>query len=254
MHSDEEDVVRRIKKEIERLKREKPEFGDIIGSIVRLNHAEGRVGKFLESGTTQTVEEYFQRVVRYYQECHEFIEHLESNDLVAWEDFLRKLGKWAYSFLRKKEVPVEVGRSQIADDCAHEAGARLANIRFPYDVHYDSWACRLTHNVCLNYIRKHTEKLDYVDIDMGEMAEWLETFSNPSDTKRADKRMDLLNAIDQLNSEDRKTFILLYYFEGADFDEIAELLNRTKNALYKLHYDALENLRKILQERGDKGG
>lgn len=254
MQSHEDGIDRRIKEEIERLKRENPDIGDVIGSIVLINHSEGRVEKFLESGTTQTVEEYFQRVVRYYQECHELIKKLESNDPSSWELFLQKLGKWAYNFLRKKGVPVEVGRYQIADDCAHEAGARLANIRFPYDVHYDSWACRVAHNVCLNYIRRHTEKLDVIDIDLTETADWLEAFSIPSDTKRTDNRLDLLDAIDELNSEDRKKFIHLYYFEGEDFDEIAKILNRTKNALYKLHFDALENLRKILQERGDNNG
>jgi RNA polymerase sigma factor (sigma-70 family) len=74
----------------------------------------------------------------------------------------------------------------------------------------------------------------------------LEALSNPSGTIQSDKRLDLLDAIDQLSSEDRRTIILLYYFEGKDFDEIAEVLDRTKNALYKLHFDALENLRKIL--------
>jgi RNA polymerase sigma factor (sigma-70 family) len=246
MAGDEDEIIKWIKSELERIKKEEPAIGEAIGPIVLLNLAEGRVEKFLENGTTQTVEEYIQRVVHYYKADNEFVQKLKAEDAAAWEAFLRKLGKWAYAFLRRKGVPVEVGRYQIADDCAHESGARLANIRFPYDVQYDGWACRVTHNVCLNYIRKHTDKLEYVDYDLTETAEWLEALSNPSGTIQSDKRLDLLDAIDQLSSEDRKTFILLYYFEGKDFDEIAEVLDRTKNALYKLHFDALENLRKIL--------
>ena len=62
--------------------------------------------------------------------------------------------------------------------------------------------------------------------------------------------MDLLSAVNKLNSEDRKRFIQLYYFEGLGFQEIAKILDRTTNALYKLHFDALENLRKILLDEG----
>ena len=254
MQGDESETVRCIKDELERIKKENPALGEAVAPIVLLNLAEGRVEKFLESGTTQTVEQYIQRVVRYYLKCHESIRLLEAEQEEAWQEFIQKLVKWAYAFLRRKGVPEHIGRAQIADDCGHEAGARLANIRFPYDVHYDSWSCRVTHNVCLNYIRKHTEKLEYVDLDLSEVSEWLAASSKPADTIQADKRMDLLNAIDQLYSEDRKTFILLYYFEGKDFDEIAEILDRTKNALYKLHFDALENLRKILHDRGDNSG
>ncbi len=254
MQGDYGGIVKQVKIELERLKREEPELAEVIGSIVLLNLAEGRIEKFLESGTTETVAEYVQRVVHFYHESHETLQQLEAEEPAAWADFLQKLGKWAFAFLRRKGVPEHVGRIQIADDCAHEAGARLANIRFPYDTPYDSWACRVTHNVCLNYIRKHTEKLKYADVDLSEMTEWLEALSNPADTERSDKRLDLLDAIEQLNSGDRKKFILLYYFEGKDFDEIAEVLDRTKNALYKLHFDALENLRKILQERGDNSG
>lgn len=251
MPRDDEAIIKRIKIELERIKDEEPEIGEAVAPIVLLNLAEGRIEKFLDSGTSLTVEEYIQRVVKYYGECWEDIRKLEEEDQTAWEEFLNKLGKWAYAFLRRKEVPESVGRYQIADDCAHEAGARLANIRFPYDVHYDSWACRVTHNVCLNYIRQNTEKIKYADFDLTEMADWLEALSKPDDTHRADQRLDLLAAIDQLSSEDRKKFILLHYFEGKDFDEIAEILERTKNALYKLHFDALENLRKILIERGN---
>lgn len=44
------------------------------------------------------------------------------------------------------------------------------------------------------------------------------------------------------------TWIRLYTFSQYTFDEIAAAMNKNKNALYKLHFDALENLREIWLE------
>lgn len=252
MRQEKRKILSELKVVIETIKRHEPEIGEAVGQVLLANLAEGRVEKFLNSGTSQTVGEYGHRVCNYYKEHHDYIRELQAEEVDAWKELLIKLRKWAYAFIRKKGVPVQADRFQIAEDCANEAGARLANIRFPYDIHYDSWACRVDQNVCLNYIRRHTDKLEYVDLDLSETDEWLRAFSNPDRTTHSDNRIDLLAAIEQLGSEDRQHFIYLHYFEGKSFSEIADILGRTKNALYKLHFDALENLRKIYQEQRDK--
>lgn len=238
--------------ELEKLKKMEPEKGAKISIIVMNNWADGRVDKFFKNKTEESSYNYICRVDNYYSICHEFVSQIDSGDEDAWNELLVKLRKWAYVFLRTKGLPNHLNLIEIANDCANDAGGRLVNIRFPYDVHYDSWCCRVVQNVCFNYIRQHTDKKMYADFDMdlSETDEWLRELSISDETKSAEMRLDLLDAIEELSSEDRKLFIILYYFEGRSFAEISEILERTPNALYKLHFDALENLRKILEDKG----
>lgn len=250
MSKPEGEIRKELDVELEKLRAKEPEMGEELVCVVLANVMEGRVKKFFESETEDTLADYIQRVVFYYKENHEFTSRLACEDREAWEELLEKLRKWAYSFLKKKGVPVQADLNQIAHDCANEAGARLGKIRFPYDASYDSWACRVTQNVCYSHIRRNADKVKYVELDVAEAAEWLQALGKPDYTNQADKRMDLQQAINHLHSEDRKHIIVLYYFEGRSLSEIATILDRSMNATYKLHFDALENLRCIYQKMG----
>ncbi len=52
-------------------------------------------------------------------------------------------------------------------------------------------------------------------------------------------------------SEARKQVVLLRYFESYTFQQIALKLDKSDNAIYKLHFDALNNLRKIWESSQD---
>lgn len=248
MQKDEDGLLKELKFEIEKLMEVEPEIGPDVSRILIDNWADGRIEKFFNSKTEDSVYDYACRVVKYYKKCHPFVLKIERGHPAAWDMLLEKMSKWAFWFFRKKGLPDYLDFVQISNDCANDAGARLINIRFPYDVHFESWACRVVQNVCLNHIRQFADKLDYADYDsdLSEIDERLHELGVQSGAESVDKRMDLIAAIDQLSSEDRKLFILLYYFEGKSFREISVILDRTMNALYKLHFDALENLRKIL--------
>ena len=92
-----------------------------------------------------------------------------------------------------------------------------------------------------------------LSIDDGE--EWqniLPALTSAPNTDKIALRLDLLADIDQLASEARKQIILLHYFEGYSLPQIASKLDKSDNAVYKLHFDALNNLRKIWDNSRDK--
>jgi RNA polymerase sigma factor (sigma-70 family) len=256
MHRNGDERFEELILEIERIMEEEPEIGATVGSILLENWSDGRIEKFFNSKTEDSVGDYADRVVKYYKKCHWAVYKVETGDAEAWGYILDKLRRWAYSFIKKKSLPFHVDLYQVATDCAHDAGARLMNIRFPFDVHYESWACRVVQNICYNYIRQHADKVEYVDLDsdLSETVEWLRDMNLPDGLDRAEKRMDLMEAVSQLNSEDRRRFIILYYFQGKSFKQISQILDRTPNAIYKLHFDSLENLRKIFSANGDNIG
>jgi DNA-directed RNA polymerase specialized sigma24 family protein len=57
-----------------------------------------------------------------------------------------------------------------------------------------------------------------------------------------------LEAVEQLSSDARRELIIQLYFSDYSFKEIAEKLNKSLNATYKVHFDALNELRDILDE------
>jgi hypothetical protein len=95
MHIDGEDILEELEVEIERLCVEEPEIGAAVGSILRDNWADGRLEKFFNSKTEDTVSDYVDRVVKYYKKCNGYVSRIESDDEVAWDHLLEKLRTWA---------------------------------------------------------------------------------------------------------------------------------------------------------------
>jgi RNA polymerase sigma factor (sigma-70 family) len=83
---------------------------------------------------------------------------------------------------------------------------------------------------------------------------WLHNLADPGAEqvqRRLEQRHDLLQQVERLGDAQRQ-FVVLYYFEQKSYAEVADILKKNKNALYKLNFDALDNLRKgfLLTEHG----
>ncbi|MCI0398683.1 MAG: sigma-70 family RNA polymerase sigma factor [Chloroflexi bacterium] len=256
MCGENQELVAAVEAALQRVAAEEPGLAAAIRPLVFAHLSECRVRSFLNSGTVLTPGEYILRVVTYYQEWHEYVYQLQvEKNPHLWEALLVKLQKWAYAFLRRKGVPQGTEIIQVAADCAADAGTLLARLRFPFDTHFDAWACTVAKKVCQQQLSKLWSKNDSPYKAGMALEEQLKTLGDPAsldDTRLVEIRLDLLQAIEQLASETRQQFILLYYFEQRSFDEVAEVMGRSKNALYKLHFDTLKELGKILAQRGNK--
>lgn len=227
---------------------------EAIREIVFKNHDSCRIHKFLEDG--ETPGDYVERVLKHYREWHDYVYRLKNvQDQATWKNFVEeKLQSWAYYVLRRKGFPKRGNRRRHASDCATDAAVAILDSHFPYDVHFERWAHVLTQYVCLRHIERHWHpSATFQDkmISLDEYDGWLQNLANPSaedETRRLTLQHDLRQAVDQLSTETRREFIRLYYFRQYSFDEIAAKMNKNKNALYKLHFDALENLREIWME------
>ena len=235
------------------------EFGDTpeaIEHILRANIKEGRAQSFLEKEHTPA--QYVERVLRYYQEWHEHVYQLQVVKASArWEPFYVLLQKWAYAFLRRRGFPAYGDRYEHAVACAGEAAATILSTRFPFDVHFERWAYVILQNICYRHIGRHWNSPDVLHrnpVALDDFDDWVHNLVPPDtrdDMSLAGLRHDLLQALEALGSDARKEFLLHYYFHHRDFAEISVIMNRTKNALYKLHFDALAELRKIWHEKQD---
>lgn len=123
------------------------------------------------------------------------------------------------------------------------------NLRMTEQVKY--YLLTAFKNSLLNALTRRGHRKDQPAADPDN---FLLHFSEPfhlTETERAQKSAQLLDALNQLSPR-QKEIIYLRYFEELEYDQIATLLDISAGATYKLHYRALEALKEILAlSRGD---
>ncbi len=232
-----------------------------VSPIIFTNLDKGRVQTFLEQSDCSPID-YTWRVADIYEQWHTYLQvvQIEQRDDV-WRPLYKKLQTWAFRHLPRIGYPAYASREdhiQQAHACAAKAAITLINAYFPYDVNFEPWAYVLLRNVThkhMNRTLKPRLEAQKQEVELDAWDDWLQNLEDPTghDAQRlVELRADLLRAIDQLSSEARKQFAILYYFEYKSFEEIATQMNKSPNALYKLHADTLANLRKIWDESRDK--
>jgi RNA polymerase sigma factor (sigma-70 family) len=215
--------------------------------IIFSNFDRGRVHTFIE-GDVDLVQDYVERVTDNYAKLNPFLHRLQierADDV--WKELLDKMQSWAYGyFLSKNFVPGE-DTLEIARTQATEAAMTILDAHFPYDVEFFPWARVLLIHTCQRYIRKAIRKSEIpskkvVSIDLvSELAGGLEKNLELS----GEVKLDIIRAIEYL-PEARRQVIVMLYFEGKSPKDVSEELNKSVGAIYSLHFNALNDLRKIL--------
>ena len=224
------------------------ELARTVGSIVWINHAQGRVDAFLDNGSAANGTAYVQQVVTCYESWHPYLRQLQQGRAPqVWLALLEKLQTWAYNLLWHYAFAPR--RMEHSHDCATDAAAVLLKQRFPYDTDFDAWAHVILRNVTLKYVRQTVNPKSvpaHEEIELEAKEGWLQNLRDTRPARQQQQRElreEIVQAMQEL-SEAQQQFILLYYFEERGYDEIARIMDRSKNALYKLNYDAIKNLRK----------
>lgn len=230
---------------------EEPDFSRAVARIVRYNIERGRLRKFLTNETVADEAEYVRLVAEHYRRQRDYVHGVrETDDPAIWEPLFVLLQKAAYRSLTAlgfEDDPLQ--RYDHAKTCASEAGIVLVRRPFPFDTNFKAWAFNVVRFVCQNYVRKNRNSRSVppeMQVSLDAWDGWAQNLADPASTdakKRVELQLDLLQCIADLSAAQRQ-FVLLHYFEHKSYDEIAELMGRNKNALYKLNFDALNNLRK----------
>lgn len=232
-----------------------------VSPIVFTSLSKGRIQTFLERQDYSPAD-YVRHVADHYEQWHDHVHAVQVEKRSdVWQPLYEQLQQWAFRLLPRMGYPAYVDRDdhrQQAYACAAKAALVLIDAYFPYDVDFEAWAYVLLRNVA----RKHMERdvkprleAQKKEVELDAWDSWQQNLFDPAGEKGQrliELRIDLLRMVAQLTTEDRRQFILLYYFEEQPFKQIAAQMNKSPNALYKLHSDALENLRKIWRENRDK--
>ncbi len=139
-----------------------------------------------------------------------------------------------------------------AEDIVQETFIKMyVNLNsFDTDRSFSAWAYKITHNEMVNYLKKNKRELTPDDDSwVPELADDRPSLSEELDQKIS--RQKLYRALSLLPLKYR-TVLVLYYFQGCDYDSIATILSVPVSTVSTRISRAKAKLKKILiKEYGD---
>lgn len=229
------------------------EVASSIRSVLYINLKNGRVASFTENKPDR-VQEYVLRVADHFIRWHDYLNKIQvEKDELVWEPLLGQLRQWTYSFFMRKGFDPVHTRAEIVHEQATEAAIQLLKANFPYDTEFEPWAFNIVKATCLKFMRTSMKKSvvpvsSIVELDDNSES-WIEDqnpSSHPEDTRK-EIYISLLAAINQLPPSRREIIIQKYFYELPS-EKIAENTEKSVAAVYSLHFNAIENLRKIMTD------
>jgi RNA polymerase sigma factor (sigma-70 family) len=133
---------------------------------------------------------------------------------------------------------------EISQDAFIKAYQSLAS--FKGNAKFSSWLYRIVYNTSISMLRQ--QSAGRVSLDETNIAEtlYLESKENYDTLSTTERKKYLEKALDSLES-DEKMFVILYYYEERDLDEIASIAGLTKtNTKVKL-FRARKKMLTVLQ-------
>lgn len=216
-----------------------------IRHIVCHNFELGRVRRYFQINKNPSPQKYVERVCEYYLLHHPYVYALQvTQDGETWQNLRQKLWGW------KKRLPFN--HHTTFDDIVQESCRNINQANFPYDTDFDPWAYIILRNTTYGYYdpeamnligyEEEIEPLLYkADIYIKDLVQ------SPEEVMlHSENLAEVYQAINKL-PEKQRLFMELHYIQEKSFANIAIILDVKQNALYKLHFDALANLRKILK-------
>lgn len=151
-------------------------------------------------------------------------------------------------------IYLTLGSREEIEDLSQEVFIRVHKSlhRFEQDASFYSWLYRITVNICIDEIRRRKIKKTFSLEMFSESA--LERDKKPSRGESAsdsvldeEKRRIILKALQKLSPVHR-TAIVLREYEDLSYDEIAEVLNISTQAVKSRIFRAREELRGLLKD------
>jgi RNA polymerase sigma-70 factor (ECF subfamily) len=182
------------------------------------------------------------------EQDHLYIAKVLDGDHDAFAFLVDKYKSMVYS-LALGIVKNRVDAEEVAQDTFIKAFQSLRS--FQGRAKFSSWLYRIVYNTGISHLRKNEK--GQISLDETNIPETLYTESrkNHETLSQAERKKYLEYALDKLD-EDERFFIILYYYEERDLDEIAEIAGLTKTntkvRLFRARKKMLVVLERYLKE------
>ena len=136
----------------------------------------------------------------------------------------------AYSYVHNEDDAYDIVQNGACK--AIQSSDSLRN-----EEYVSTWIYRIMINECLKYVQKNRVVSYEVICEEGG--------GQLGSTEDIYENVDLKRALDKLESKDR-TIIILKYFEGMKFEEIASILDENVSTIKTRHYRSMKKLKDML--------
>lgn len=192
-----------------------------------------------KAGTTKTEEE------RKKAEEREFVEAAKGGSLVAFEKILsayeRPIFSYVYRLVRQKEE---------AEDLTQETFIKLYQHIDAVDVdkNFRAWVYKIATNTVYDWLRKKQKRQELFIIDDPNIQfETIDTQTPYQDMQKVERAKDVENALEKVRPVYRAV-LLLFYWQGFGYTEIAHVLSLPLNTVKTYLYRAKHALKQELAQ------
>jgi RNA polymerase sigma-70 factor (ECF subfamily) len=184
------------------------------------------------------------------------MEQLRSGETDAIDELYRRYARTLYAFC------YSITRSEASEDLVHDVFMRVitAARRFnPRRASFRTWVFRIARNRCVDFVRRR-EKVKFTPLGSGAGQDDQE---NSLEDTIMDDRVNveeaLINAslieavrecIDELQNDQEKHAIVLYYMAGKVYREIGEILGKSTSMAKNRVKSAQEKVKRCLERKG----
>lgn len=147
----------------------------------------------------------------------------------------QKLYRMAFCYVKNEQDALD-----IVGEAVYKGLQSLTTLREPE--YFDTWMTRIVINTAIDFLRKNSR----CSVCEDAILELMPVEENSLDPESS---LDLYTALDALGQRD-KTCVILKYFEGYTFQEIAGLLNEPEATVKSRLYRSLAKMRTQLEKGG----
>ena len=180
----------------------------------------------------------------------QLVRAFQAGDEKAFEDLIRRYQRQVANI-----IYLTLGSREVVEDLTQEAFIRVYRsvAKFEFDASFYSWLYRITVNLCIDEIRKRNIKktfsLDFFSEGQVEEKEKpSKRIQTPSDALLESEKKDVVSrALQKLRSSHRSVLILREY-EDLSYEEIAQTLKISVQAVKSRIFRAREEMRILLKD------
>ncbi|WP_431607402.1 RNA polymerase sigma factor [Peribacillus frigoritolerans] len=154
--------------------------------------------------------------------------------LKLFQKYEQDIYRMAYVYVKNKDDALDV-----VQEVAYRSFKKIDTLKKPE--YFKTWLIKIAISCAVDCLRKNKKVV--------QLKPEYEEFISSSDVEDISLSLSLNQIVNELN-EDEKSIVILKYYEGYSFKEIAELLNMPLGTSKSILYRALEKLRKQAKGAG----
>jgi RNA polymerase sigma-70 factor (ECF subfamily) len=175
------------------------------------------------------------------------IRAIQSGDHNAFETLINR-----YQRQVANQIYMNMGNRDDVDDIAQEVFIRVYRSlpKFKFHSSFFSWIYRITMNLCIDEIRKRKIRrmlsLDFLAEDYLDKNGVSDEVPTPSDSVLLNEKKDIVRRAMQHLSKEHREILTLREYQDLSYDEIAETLGLTVQAVKSRIFRARSEIRNLL--------